>query len=260
MTYNEERSAVTLSVHGKKIFGILHLPQGKKNVPCVLFCNGFGGNKCGKYRLTLRQAEQLSKAGIASFRFDYRGTGDSEGSFDEITLESQLEDTNACFEYLVHHDLINPNRIAIIGRSLGGAIATMAAAAHKPIALVLWAPLFDTIPWFNKEVAHKAIQVVASDKIFFAGVPLHPTLVSELQSLDIRSHLMQVEKTPFLIVQGEKDTTLGMYHYNKYRRERERSKEMTTYLTLPGSDHDFEVPGEQEMLLQKTTDWLISYM
>src|SRR5260221_3407228 len=97
----EERQAVTLLSGNQKIFCMLHLPQrtDQEKFPALLFCSGFGGNKSGKYRLFVRMAEQLAKAGVAVLRFDYRGSGDSEGAFEATTVGRLLAErlTTAAF-------------------------------------------------------------------------------------------------------------------------------------------------------------------
>src|SRR5689334_8479689 len=120
----EERKTVTLLSQDLKLFGILHLPllKNSEKAPAVLFCHGFGGNKSGRYRLYVRLAEKLSQAGIAVLRFDFRGCGDSEGAFGDITIETQVQDALAAAEFLLTHPSVDPNRFGIFGSSLGGAI------------------------------------------------------------------------------------------------------------------------------------------
>ena len=77
----EERQSVVLENEGQKIFGILHRPIHVDSCPAVLICHGLAGHKTGQYRIYVILAEKLSEAGIASFRIDFRGSGDSEGKF-----------------------------------------------------------------------------------------------------------------------------------------------------------------------------------
>src|SRR5262245_25839229 len=119
----ETRSAYTIDSEGSKLFGILHMPTGMQKVGCVLFIHGFGVHKVGKYRLAVRQAELLCKRGIASFRFDLRGCGDSEGDFSAISIERMLKDVFSCLSFLQQHPQIDKTKIGLCGRSMGGALA-----------------------------------------------------------------------------------------------------------------------------------------
>ena len=52
---------------------------------------------------------------------DYRGYGDSEGTPTEAGLKLDAE---ATLEHALNMDNVNPDRIFVFGRSLGGAVAT----------------------------------------------------------------------------------------------------------------------------------------
>lgn len=139
----EERESVVLTNQGQKIFGILHLPKGVHRPPCVLFCHGLGGHKTGRYRVYVDLAEALVKAKIAVFRFDFRGSGDSEGSFSEMTLKGEVSDALVALEYLKQEERIDTERLGVFGRSLGGAVAILSSALFQSIRCIsLWAPIF----------------------------------------------------------------------------------------------------------------------
>lgn len=82
----------------------------------LLFLHGNGGN-IGDRVDNLRRLHDL---GLGVFILDYRGYGLSEGSPSEQGL---YEDAQAAWAYLISREDINPERIAIFGRSLGGAVA-----------------------------------------------------------------------------------------------------------------------------------------
>lgn len=247
----EIRTAITLDSNGLKLFGVLHMPEKpvQTRVPAVLYCHGFGGNKIGKFRLAVRQAERLAQAGIASLRIDFRGSGDSEGEFADTTIQTQLEDARVALEYLHNLPHIDPDNIAILARSLGGAIATQLASEFTPIkALALWCPLFDAKPWLMK---HKG----KTNEFLFMGQPLSQECISQFAQLDTAKPLSQLDSTPMLLVRAGQDEILDSYHDEQYREHRKRC-ERTTHLELPGSNHDFGNVQEQKILLDTTTLFL----
>ena len=88
-------------------------------------------------------AEGLSKAGIASIRFDFNGHGKSEGRKQDMTIEKELADARAIWEYV--RALPYVDGIGLLGHSQGGVIASMTAGrlaseGTPPGALVLIAP------------------------------------------------------------------------------------------------------------------------
>lgn len=246
----EIRSCVTLNSNGLKLFGVLHMPEKplKARVPAVLFCHGFGGNKIGKFRLAVRQAEMLALAGVATLRIDFRGSGDSEGDFADTTIQTQLEDARAGLEFLLTHSQIDPNQIAILARSLGGAIATQLASEYPTIkALALWCPLFDAKPWFIK---HKG----NTSEFLFMGQPLSHECIRQFAMLDTAKPLVRLESMPMLIVRACKDEILDSYHDEQYLASRKNAG-LTTHLELANSTHDFGNIPEQQILLEATTSF-----
>jgi fermentation-respiration switch protein FrsA (DUF1100 family) len=74
--------------------------------------------------------EGLHQAGFAVLAWDYRGYGASEGTPSERTLYS---DEQAVYDYLVRDLKTPPERIFVLGRSLGS-VAAVDLAARQPVA------------------------------------------------------------------------------------------------------------------------------
>lgn len=264
---HEERTAVTLLSGGRKIFGILHLPLAKDNrpFPAVLFCHGFGGNKSGRHRLYVRLAERLTSAGIAAFRFDFRGCGDSEGSFNDITIESQLQDAAECVTFLSKQSSIDISRFGICGSSLGGAIACLLAGqTPQTRAITLLAPFFDAKPWMDIQTSEQKKGNLEFDTksgdVRFSGQLLSKECLKQFTAFSLKRPLAQIADRPLLLIQGCCDTTMGQYHIEQYKKERLSSLAPTEMVELPLSGHDFGDPAEQELLFDEATDWFKTYL
>lgn len=134
---------VRLQVGEEAIFGLLHLPAGEapaQGWPALLMLHGFKGHKAGKHRLHTLFARHMAAQGVGVLRFDFRGYGDSQGDFAEVTPSRQLEDVSAAAEYLRAHSQLDPERLMLLGHSLGGMLAALAAGEVGPHRLALWAP------------------------------------------------------------------------------------------------------------------------
>ncbi len=90
-------------------------------------------------------AAGLAKAGIASIRFDFNGHGKSEGRMQDMTVEKEIADALAVWEYV--KGLPYVSEIGLLGHSQGGVVASMTAGRlaaeagpDAPQALVLIAP------------------------------------------------------------------------------------------------------------------------
>lgn len=258
---SEEREAITLMNQGEKVFGIMHRPKLQGPVPAILICSGYAGNKAGKFRLFVRLAEELAKHGIAVLRFDYRGSGDSEGDFQDITVESKVSDTLKCLEYLANDFQIDPTRIGLLGRSLGGAIAILAATQFKEIkSLVLWAPVFDSSPWKSLWESFSTNQLNLLQKQEIQNLPLgipNPRFLEQFFKIQIQQNLNSLKELPILHIEATQDVVVKPQHSEAYRAARQ-GLEKTRFIQLPKSDHDFSDSGDQTTAIKETCQWFIS--
>lgn len=95
----------------------------------VIFFHGNAGNMTNR----LHSVKLLHRMGLNVLIIDYRGYGRSEGKPSE---DGTYEDAEAAWRYLTETRGETPDRIALFGRSLGGAIAIELATRHTPAALV----------------------------------------------------------------------------------------------------------------------------
>ncbi len=132
---------VTIDGGKGKLVAIIQKPelaQGQR-CPMVMLCHGFAGRKDGPMFELI--ADSLMKHGIASIRFDFNGHGESEGDFVDMTVPNEIEDAMKVYEYV--RDLRYVDKVAIVGHSQGGVVASMIAGQVEPEsfeAVVLMAP------------------------------------------------------------------------------------------------------------------------
>ncbi len=131
------------SVEGQRLYGMLHTPDTpapESGWPSVVLVHGFTGNRSEHHRLFVRLSRLLAARGIASLRFDCRGSGDSQGEFEEMTVTREVEDTAAACAYLRRQPGVDPERVMLLGYSMGGMVAALAAQSVRAHRLLLWAP------------------------------------------------------------------------------------------------------------------------
>lgn len=255
----ECREALILENEGEKIFGVLHRPLKPTKVPALLICPGFAGNKCGKFRLFVTLAKELAKSGIAVLRFDYRGAGDSEGEFRDITLKGKVNDTLLCLNFLANDPQIDSSRIGILGRSLGGVISILAAKRFEKIrSLALWAPVFRSDPWrklWDSFQAHHSVDLKTQEALRHlpAGIP-NLEFLSQFFTLDIGKELESLVNVPLLHLHGSKDEVIKLEQAKEYEAAR-RGVANSRFLVLPSSDHDFSDAEERELAIRETCQW-----
>ena len=115
--------------------GIVHWPQGTARHPGVVLCHPhprYGGTMHNSVVAALASA--LCDAGLAAFRFNFRGVGNSEGGYDRGIGE--VEDAANAVSYLTLDDRINPSRVGIAGYSFGAGVALEAIAQSSVLQAV----------------------------------------------------------------------------------------------------------------------------
>lgn len=256
---SEERNAVVLENEKMKIFGILHQPKNKMKVPAVLICHGFAGNKSGKHRLYVLLAEKLAKLGIATLRIDFRGSGDSEGDFNQMTISSEVSDALCALNFLKTHPQIDFNRLGILGNSFGAVIATQVVTKESSIrSLVLLAGLFSNAPWkddLDLYLEGKELNSFKIDaKLSIAQLP-GKELLKEFYALDLSPYVKLTSHVPLLHIHSQKDERVSIEHQKMYRQSREETGAKTKWIELIHSDHSFSDNQERAAVINMTAEW-----
>ena len=143
------------------------------------------------------------------FIFDYRGYGRSEGYPSEKGI---YRDARAAYQYLLDQLGRDPERLIILGRSLGGAVAVDLAQTAKAAGLILDSTfssgrdmarqMFGIVPvwWFMN------IRLASEEKIPYVRMPIlfvHGTL-DEMVPMRLGRKLYEKAPTPkkFVAIQG----------------------------------------------------------
>ncbi len=109
-----EEIPVFVNVMGERIHSVMHVPHVTP-APTVIFCHGFTGNRIEARRLFVRAARKMSREGIFSVRFDFRGPGESEGEFEKMTVSSETSDLNAVLSFLLGRNKVARDKIGVLG-------------------------------------------------------------------------------------------------------------------------------------------------
>ena len=110
--------------HRQQLIGMLHTPDKvETSCPAVVFFHGFTGTKVEPHRIFVKTARRLASAGFYALRFDFRGSGDSEGDFSEMTIGGEVSDAIRSIDVLTEVESVDVGRIGVLGLSMGGCVA-----------------------------------------------------------------------------------------------------------------------------------------
>lgn len=128
---------------GQRLFGVLHRPE-KNNSRCsIVFCHPFAEEKLWAHRVFVAFARELAAIGYTVLRFDYRGYGDSDREFSDVTADDHLDDLRSAIRFI--HDVADSaNHVGLLGYRLGANLALRGARELGTSGpLILWDPILD---------------------------------------------------------------------------------------------------------------------
>lgn len=260
----ETRESLQIENDGQRLFGVLHRPSGIDNPPVVVVLHGFASSKHGSNRCYVKLAEHLVKYGIATLRFDFRGSGDSEGILSEISFEDLISDAVTVLETIENIEGLDESRIGLFGASLGGSIAVLAAARFQKVkAVALWAPVASGELWYrdflmrHPEHLHADPSKVLST---YRGIILNQAFRNEFRQMFAYKALRELSDVPLLLMQGEKDETVSMVHFEAFRQACIGLESPTRFVKYPDGEHSLGFSPDLHAVLDESKQWFEHYL
>lgn len=156
----------------------------------VVLCPAFADEYLyahGAFRLLARQ---LSAANLDVLRFDYFGTGDSAGDFEEASADQWLADIRTAVAEL--KDIAQVSRVSIVGLRYGATLAAQAARTRSDVdGLVLWDPIFDGEGYLTEIGAYGA----RSEIVDAHGVSVTPSFREDIAAVTLSSFAAPLPRT-----------------------------------------------------------------
>jgi uncharacterized protein (TIGR00725 family) len=238
---------------GRELMGILHLPEREKP-PLAVICHGFQRTKTERKFVFL--ARELSKEGIAVFRFDFEGCGDSDGDAKEITFSNEVEDLKTAINFVLGNSNLDSKRLAIIADSSGSVVATLFAQNHPLKTLCFWNPALNQRKLLKKWYDKEEIAALLKKGVIIKGKrEIGKRYFLENRNKDY-TNLISKLSIPILIVHGKEDEEVPIEESQKIAKKYKN----VILKEIPGADHKFEKIIHQEKAIQITKGWLKKYL
>ena len=242
---------------GHAIAAVLSAPDAPTELIAVL-CHGFLSHKNSTTNKTLTRL--LNDRGIATMRFDFFGLGESEGTFEDITVSLGLLQTHAVLNYVKSRGY---RHIGLVGSSFGGLVATLVAAQREDLAcLALKCPVVDFAEELRLEFgADELARWQATDSI--------PNIMGGAERIRLKyglyeDSLRQVAygpaasiHVPTLIVQGERDEMVPLHQSRRLYEALTGPKQL---VLLPEADHQFTRGEDFRTMTDAITNWLTTHL
>lgn len=125
----QQQKVIIQNKYGYKLVGVLH-ESGTRGI--VILCHG--GRASKENFIMTNLAAALENAGISSFRFDFTGNGESEGSFELGGYWREADDIHSVAQ---HFEEANRTVIAIVGHSKGAIAVLLYASKYHDIKTIV---------------------------------------------------------------------------------------------------------------------------
>lgn len=157
----------------------------------VVLCHPFGQEYVRAHRSMRKLAEQLCQQGFTVLRFDYFGTGDSQGPSSDVSFAGFVSDVDSAIDEI--KETAEVRSVALVGLRLGAAVAAslLGGDRRRDIdRIVLWDPTIRGRSLLD-EAASSSRPPVPRDRergggIEFMGFPWPASFIGELEAVDVR--------------------------------------------------------------------------
>ena len=147
MTFTVKQTNVNFSSSaGYNVQATIMIPEegliNMQNLPLVVMCHGYTGNKNGDDNHFLKLGSTLAENGIAAITIDFAGCGSSTANDSQYTLTNMYKDIDSAIDYMINNYSIDNSKIGLVGHSMGGRVVSLYTqnGSHNVQALALWAP------------------------------------------------------------------------------------------------------------------------
>ncbi|MCC2639738.1 MAG: protein of unknown function, putative Hydrolase [Nitrospira sp.] len=249
---------------GQRVSAVLTTPDQATDHIAVL-CHGFLSHKNSSSNLALTAL--LVERGIATFRFDCFGHGDSDGPFAKLTTTIGVGQALAALDYVAHRRY---RRLSLTGSSFGGLVSILAAAEWKskrdshpfpapPLAcLALKCPVVDFAEELSLELGEDGLREWKRTNTIpdlhggTTRIPLDYAFYEDCLNR-VAYEPAQTITAPTLIVQGDCDEYVPLH---QSRRLLDALSGHKCLKILPGADHRFTNPSDFQQMLTLLADWI----
>jgi len=246
-----------IPVGPKKIVASLHLPASGGPAPLVICCHGLTGTRVGTAYRLVALGRRLEAQGIACLRFDFRGCGESDGRFEDVTSDSLLEDLLAVASHAGRIEGADASRLAIVASSFGAYTASRAAERLDALkCLVFLAPVADPLAVIRRDMTEPAWAFLRKHGwIEHFGLRMGAAFIDTLPAEDMPARLARAGR-PVLIFHGTGDRHIPIEQGRAYEWAVRSAGGVAEFVPIESSDHGMKTVAGTAEILERSVGWL----
>lgn len=223
--------------------GTLILPENiKPNGKAILFLHGWRSSEDG----CIDRAKALAELGYICLTFNLRGHGNSTGDIHKLTRQDFLNDAILAYDYLKNQKRVDPDKIAVVGASFGGYLATLLTKKRPVRWLALRAPANYPNEGFENMVQNQYIYETQTAKAWSQKQLDYRETIS-LQALHEYSHEV-------LLIESSNDIAVPHQAVQNYA-DAVTDQSKLTHIVMEGADHPLTEEKYKQKFIQILVDW-----
>ena len=224
--------SVEIINNGYTLRGLLEEVNNSKGL--VVMFHGFTGHMNENGYLFKELSKVLKEHGFSSLRFDFMGSGISDGRFEEMTFLTELSDARAILNFA--KTLKINEKLIILGFSMGGAVASMVAKEFEDDLekLVLLSPAGNINKIGERYFGNPNAIWHNEENIDMGGYLMNIKFLKSFEGLDLYQNT-NLSK-PVIIIHGEKDMAVPIEYGKKYASMYPNCE----FYMVPDSEHCYQ--------------------
>ncbi|MBN1967394.1 MAG: alpha/beta fold hydrolase [Anaerolineae bacterium] len=231
--------------------GMLHRPDGESSAPVIVLLHGFTGQHIEDHRLYVQMGRHLADAGFAALRFDFYGSGDSDGDFEDFTVQTEVNDAAAALDWIGQQPGLDAARIGVVGLSMGGAVTALLAGRDPRVkAAVFWNSLALPDRHFHE------VEQTGRNAGVVGGMRVGRKFMRTFPKIDPVEALRKYAG-PGLVIQGTGDDLVSV---EEARALKAALRGRGTLRLVDGANHTFQHPAWRRKVFGITTRWLAKHL
>ncbi len=234
---------------GARLAAKLHRPPQRAK-GSILLAHCF---TCSKDLHTMtRLTKGLVDDGYAALRFDFTGLGQSGGDFAATSVSANVGDLSRAATTLVEMGF---GPCGLIGHSLGGAAAILAASRLKTVRSIVTVGAPATVAHvthlFANQVEELAAQGRATVTIGGRSFQLSASFLDDLRHHDVLATVAELDR-PYCTIHARDDDTVAFSNAEELNRAADEPKEL---VALETGGHLFADRVAADELIAAVADW-----
>jgi alpha-beta hydrolase superfamily lysophospholipase len=240
---------------GDRLSALLERPGDDRPAAWAVFAHCFTCSK--NYKAVRHVSKALAAEGIAVLSFDFTGLGESEGEFHETSFGSNVDDLVAAAAFLASG---YGSPTMLIGHSLGGAAALMAASRIPSVVAVVTIAAPADLEHLAEvlEPARAEIEATGSAEIVLGGrrVRIGHTFLEDLADTEMKGVIASLGRA-LLVLHSPADTVVSIDNASAIFRAARHPK---SFIALDGADHLLDSPEDSRYAAGVIAAWVRRYL